>query len=105
MKRETLGCCTFQGLRQKAMYHRAQQGSPHTLGHVLGSKQAQDSLSVLYAVSHRNIICQHLNENYTSNCGATMGNCIPLKGKTTLALLIIMLIAAKPQGRLAFLLY
>lgn len=32
-----------------------------------------------YAVRHRNssvIICQHLNENYASNCGATMGNCI-----------------------------
>lgn len=56
------------------------------LGHVLGRKEHRISLSLpYYGVSHRNIICQHLNENCASNCGAAVGNCIPAmtpEGKT-----------------------
>lgn len=55
------------------------------LGHVLGKKRAQDISLSYYGMSHMNIICQHLNENCASNCGATVGNCIQAmtpEGKT-----------------------
>lgn len=56
------------------------------VGHVWGRKRAQALSLCYYGVSHRNIICQHLNENCAlSNCGVTVGNCIPAmtpEGKT-----------------------
>jgi len=112
MKRKNPGCCAFQGLRQKAMYYRAQHGSPHTSWTCFGKEKSTQSLSLFcYGVSHRNISCQHLNENCASNCGAAVGNCIPAmtpEGKTqpcTPAYNANSTKAVKPQGRLAFLQY
>lgn len=98
MKRETSGSCTFQGTTEHSTDPLTQ------LGHVLGKKRAKYLSVSYYGVSHRNIICQHLNENCASNCGATGGNHIPAmtpEGKPILALLLVMLIAHKQSNHRA----